>query len=70
MIDWIEKEHGNVKMKHYSTSSLIEIIITTEEEVGQGEFMKVEESVWVDYNTFSDLQKVIKEENELNRIIK
>ena len=58
-MDWTEKEHGNVKLKHYSTSSLIEMIITTEEEVRQGEFLKIEESIWLDYNSFYNLEKII-----------
>jgi hypothetical protein len=59
MSGWIEKEHGDVKIKHHSTSSLIEMTITTDTEVEQGKSEKVKETVWFDYATFSDLREVV-----------
>ena len=59
MSGWTSLEHRSVKLAHHSTSSLVEITITAEEEVEQGRFGKVVETIWVDYATFSDLRKAI-----------
>lgn len=59
MSGWTEREHGDIKIKHYSTSSLIEMTITKDEEVEQGKWGKVKETVWFDYGTFADLRKVV-----------
>jgi hypothetical protein len=59
MSGWTEREEGTVKIIHHSTSSLIEMLITTDEEVEQGKIEKVTEKVWFDYGTFSDLRKVV-----------
>jgi len=59
MSGWTEREYGDVKIKHYSTSSLIEMTITKDEEVEQGRMEKVKETVWFDYRTFSDLRKLM-----------
>ena len=59
MSGWTEREEGTVKIIHHSTSSLIEMLITTDEEVEQGRVEKLTIKVWFDYGTFSDLRKVI-----------
>jgi len=59
MSGWTEKESGGIKIKHHSTSSLIEITITSTEELVRGVPEEVKETVWLDYGTFSDLRKVI-----------
>ncbi len=59
MSGWTKREHGEVKIKHHSTSSSIEMTITTEEEIEQGRCEKVKQTVWFDYNTFADLREVV-----------
>lgn len=59
MSGWTEREVGDVKIIHHSTSSLIEMKITTDKEVEQDKWEKVTETVWFDYGTFSDLRKVV-----------
>jgi len=63
MVSWSEIEEGNVKITHHSTSSLIEMVITSGEEVQPGVFEKLTSKVWLDYETFSNLKKVVKEIN-------
>lgn len=58
MSGWTEREHGDIKIKHHSTSSQIEMTITTRDEIDNHE---VKETVWFDYGSFSDLRKVINE---------
>lgn len=59
MSGWTEREEGTVKIIHHSTSSSIEMLITTDEEAEQGRVEKSTIKVWFDYGTFSDLRKVI-----------
>ena len=59
MSGWTEREYGCIKIKHHSTSSLIEMTITTDEEVEQGKWEKVKQTVWFDYITFANLRKVL-----------
>lgn len=59
MSGWTEKEEGTVKLIHHSTSSTIEMLITTDEEVKPGKVEKVTTKIWFDYATFSDLRKVV-----------
>lgn len=59
MSGWTEREERSVKIIHHSTSSFIEMLITTEEEVEQGKIEKATTKVWFDYDTFSDLRKVV-----------
>lgn len=59
MSGWIEHEVRGVKLIHHSTSSTIEMLITTNEEVKEGKFEKVTERFCFDYGTFSDLRKVV-----------
>jgi len=55
MSGFTEIEVGAVKIKHHSTSSLVEMTITRDEEVLWGKFAKVPETIWFDYRIFSDL---------------
>ena len=59
MSNWTEYKEGDVKIKHHSTPSLIELTITTNEEFEQGKLEEIKETVWFDYGTFADLRKVI-----------
>ena len=59
MSGWTTREVGTVWMKHHSTASLIEIKITSNQEVKQGRFEKVVEEIWMDYEVFSDFRKAI-----------
>jgi hypothetical protein len=59
MSGWIKQEYGNVKMELYSTSSLVKMILTMEEEVSPGRWEMDEEIVWLDYTTFSNLKNLI-----------
>ena len=63
MSGWTEREHGDIKIKHHSTSSLIEMTITTMEELEQGKNSEVRQTIWFDYGTFSDLRKVLNQTN-------
>ena len=56
---WTTRDVRFVKLKHHSTASLIEITITTNEEVEQGVFKDVEQEIWMEYSTFKDLRKAI-----------
>jgi hypothetical protein len=51
---------GNVVIEHHSTSSSIEITITTSEQVEQGKFKEKIEKVWIDYETFQNLTNATK----------
>jgi hypothetical protein len=59
MSGWTEREHGDIKIKHHSTSSLIEMTIISDEEIEQGKWEKVKQTVWFDYGTFADLREVM-----------
>lgn len=52
MSGWTERELGGIKIKHHSTSSLIEMTITCDEE-------SEKETIWFDYETFSNLREII-----------
>lgn len=51
-MNWTEKEHGNIKLIHYSTSSLIQIIVTGD--------CESKEELFLTYKEFEDLRKVLK----------
>jgi len=59
MSGWTEREFGSIKLKHHSTSSLIEMTITSTEELVRGIPEEVKETVWFNYETFSDLREII-----------
>ena len=52
MKNWVEFEKGNVKIKHHSTSSLIEVIITDDVDA-------LSRVIWLEYKTFNDLKNVL-----------
>jgi len=59
-MDTIIAEHKSVKIKHHSTSSLIEIVITSQEEETQGGKLKnVESSIMLDYTQFEHLMSAV-----------
>lgn len=66
MSGWTEREEGSVKIIHHSTSSLIQMLVTRNEEVKQGVFEDVTNEIWFDYAAFSDLQKVINQLDEFD----
>jgi hypothetical protein len=59
MSGWTERENGCVRIIHHSTSSLIEVLITTHEEVEQGVIKKTTKQLWLDYASFCDLRIVV-----------
>ena len=59
MSGWTEIEEGTIKIIHHSTASIIELLITADEEVEEGKLEKVITKLLIDYATFSDLRKVI-----------
>ena len=63
MSGWTEREAGNVKIKHHSTSSQIEMTITTMEKIEPGQSSEVKQTIWFDYETFTDLRKVVNQTN-------
>lgn len=51
---------GSVTLNHHSAVSLIEVVLTYEEEIEQGGPMEeVVESIWFDYYQWGDLKKAI-----------
>lgn len=52
-MNWTEKQHGNIKLVHYSTSSMIELIIYS--------YRQKEESIWMDYKEFKELKELMDE---------
>lgn len=50
-MNFVEEEHGAVKIIHHSTSSTIEIIVTSED--GGKQYL------WMDYYDIDDLKKAI-----------
>jgi Zn-dependent M32 family carboxypeptidase len=65
MSSFSEVEEGDIKIIHHSAASLIEVIITREQEVEQGIFEKVKEPFWFEYSSFDDLKKAINRINEI-----
>ena len=63
MSGFTEIEVGAVKIKHHSTSSLVEMTITRDEEVLWGKFAKVPETIWFDYRTFRNCMKYLTTKN-------
>jgi hypothetical protein len=49
--NWIKMEVGNVKMKHHSTSSTVEIKVIDDEGINQ--------TLWLDYSEVSNLRKAL-----------
>ena len=58
--------HGDVTIKHHSTSSLVEITVKVKEEVEWGKFEDAEEVLWLDYGEFEDLKKAINKIDKIN----
>ena len=59
-LNWSQVEVGNIKLIHHSTASLIKIIITGEVQESQGgEYKKVEEDIWLEYDQFKNLVEAI-----------
>lgn len=59
-MNFIETEHGSVKIKHHSTSSLIEVLVDPK-------ILKENntlEKLWLTYYQFDDLQKAIEKAND------
>lgn len=52
-MNWTEKQHGNIKLIHYSTASLIQIVITGD--------CESKEEIFLTYEEFDDLREVMKE---------
>lgn len=50
-MNWTEKQHGNVKLIHYSTSSLIQIVITAD--------CESKEEIFLTYKEFDDLREIL-----------
>jgi len=57
--NWVEVEEKNVKIINHSTSSLIEIQLTTIEEVNWAEWDTNVESIWLESGTLDNLKKAI-----------
>lgn len=62
MSGWTEREHRNVKIVHYTTSSQIKMIVTSREPMqGPPGYEEKKEEIWFDYGSFKDLRDCIKE---------
>lgn len=61
MSGWTKIIEGNVELKHYSTSSLIEIKVTTsQDQKNLGEpLVDTTETLWLDYSDLINLTKAI-----------
>lgn len=58
-MSWTEREFGDVKLTHHSTSSNIKLTVT--DRIHE-QFIEetIEHVVWLDYTQFEDLKKAIK----------
>lgn len=56
---WTKRKVGTIEIEHLSTAHIVKLTINAEEEVRQGVFEIVEQEIWMDYETFSDLRKAI-----------
>ena len=51
---------GSVTLNHHSTISLVEVVLTHEQEIEQGgPTEEVKQSIWFDYYEWGDLKKAI-----------
>lgn len=55
----VKSEEGNVRIVHYSSSSLIKMVVKSEEPLDNGGFEEKEDEIWFDYGSFNDLKKLI-----------
>ena len=61
-MNWTRIKEGKVELVHLSTSSIVELIFTKEEQQEQGgEFIEFKESIYMDYDHFENLKKAIQE---------
>lgn len=59
MSGWTKRQVGNIELIHHSTSSLIEMIITSHEPPEPYQSDMVKYTIWLDYKDFDDLKKAI-----------
>lgn len=59
MSGWTEQKKGSVKIIHHSTSSTIEIQVTSIEPVDWGKEESVTYRLWLNYEEFKCLKKVV-----------
>jgi len=55
----IKAEEGKVKIVHYSTSSLIKLVVKSDEPLEDGTTDEKEDEIWFDYESFSDLKELV-----------
>ena len=60
-MNWLRIKNKSIDIKNHSTACLVELTITKEEEVEQGSWEKVSETVWFDYEVLDDLKQILKE---------
>ena len=61
----VKSEEGKVKIVHYSSSSLIKIVVKSDEPLEDGTTEEKEDEVWFDYSSFNDLKKLINKVGDL-----
>lgn len=60
----MEIEQGEVKIKHHSTSSQIEMTVTSDEPTETGGTEKVTDTIWFDYGQWEDVKRIIETYND------
>ena len=55
----IKAEEGMVKIVHYSTSSLIKLVVKSDEPLEDGGTEEKEDEIWFDYESFKDLKELV-----------
>ena len=61
----VKSEEGKVKIVHYSASSLIKMVVKSEEPLEDGTTEEKEDEIWFDYNSFNDLKKLVNKIGDL-----
>lgn len=55
----IKAEEGMVKIVHYSTPSLIRLVVKSDEPLEDGGTEEKEDEIWFDYESFKDLKGLV-----------
>jgi hypothetical protein len=61
----VKSEEGKVKIVHYSSSSLIKMVVKSDEPLEDGTTEEKESEIWFDYSSFGDLKKLVNKIGDL-----
>ena len=59
MNGFLMSKKGNIELYHFSTSSLVKLVYTTEEEVNQGIVDTIRKEYWFEYADIKNLYKAL-----------